>query len=230
MMKYILLAPIFVITLTGCSLASSPASDYSRAPQEQTKNVQPPTENPIILNEEPTSTKATEEDQAQENLMEKYSEAILRTNLGDITLAFYSEESPKTVENFMKLAQSGFYDGVKFHRVIKNFMIQSGDPLSKDDSMKSLWGTGGPGYKFADEINDKPLVRGSLAMANSGPDTNGSQFFIVTADATPWLDGKHTNFGYVVDGMDVVTKIGAVKTEGPDRPIQDVTIESVELR
>lgn len=162
--------------------------------------------------------------------LEKISQATIKTNLGDITVKFYSAESPKTVANFIKLAQSGFYDNTKFHRIIKDFMIQGGDPLSKDDNLKARWGTGGPGYEFADEINSHKLVRGSLAMANSGPDTNGSQFFIVTANATPWLDGKHTNFGQVISGLEIVEKIGASKTDSNGRPLNDVFIQSIELK
>ena len=158
------------------------------------------------------------------------TQAVLKTNLGDISVEFYGQDSPKTVANFVKLAQAGFYNGTKFHRVIKDFMIQGGDPLSKDDANKSRWGTGGPGYSFADEFNSHKLVSGSLAMANSGPNTNGSQFFIVTAQATPWLDGHHTNFGQVIAGMDVVDKIENGKTDGSDRPIEDVIIESIELK
>jgi len=158
-----------------------------------------------------------------------YNKAILKTNFGDIVIEFYTKDAPRTVKNFQDLASSGFYDRIKFHRVIKNFMIQAGDPLSKDDAKKDLWGTGGPGYKFADEINEHKLVRGSLAMANAGPNTNGSQFFIVTATSTPWLDGKHTNFGYVVEGMEVVDKIAQIETDGNDRPLQSVIIEGVEL-
>jgi cyclophilin family peptidyl-prolyl cis-trans isomerase len=150
--------------------------------------------------------------------------------MGSITVKLYGSDSPKTVANFAKLVKDGFYDGTRFHRVIKDFMIQAGDPLSKDVTMKSRWGTGGPGYTFADEINTHKLVRGSLAMANAGANTNGSQFFIVTADATSWLDGKHTNFGEVVSGMDVVSKIEGVATEGPDRPVTDVIIESISLK
>jgi len=151
----------------------------------------------------------------------------IRTNLGTIRVKLYSGDSPKTVENFIKLAGQGFYDGTKFHRVIKDFMIQGGDPLSKDDAKKEYWGTGGPGYQFADEINNHKLVKGSLAMANAGPDTNGSQFFIVTAQSTPWLDGKHTNFGEVVGGMDVVDKIGNAATGENDRPLENVAVESI---
>ena len=123
--------------------------------------------------------------------------------------------------NFEKLAGDGFYNGVIFHRVIPDFMIQGGDPTGT--------GSGGPGYKFEDEFNEQKVVRGALAMANSGPNTNGSQFFIVTADACPWLDGKHTVFGRVTDGMDVVDTISGLDTDGRDRPRDDVVIERVEL-
>jgi cyclophilin family peptidyl-prolyl cis-trans isomerase len=147
--------------------------------------------------------------------------AVLHTNNGDITIELFDEDAPKTVENFTKLAADKFYDGVIFHRVIKDFMIQGGDPTGT--------GRGGPGYTFEDEFNDHKIVRGALAMANAGPNTNGSQFFIVTTDAAPWLDGKHTVFGQVVDGMDVVDKIEAGDTDRNDRPAQDVVIERVDL-
>jgi len=156
-----------------------------------------------------------------------YSGAIIKTNQGNIEVKFYPE-SPITVNNFMNLATSGFYDGTKFHRVIKDFMIQGGDPLSKE-SNASVYGTGGPDYKFADEFNSHKLVAGSLAMANSGPGTNGSQFFIVTLDATPWLDGKHTNFAEVIGGMEVVKAIEASETNSRDLPMKDVIVNSIEL-
>ena len=162
-----------------------------------------------------------------ENLAAEYDSAIIKTNFGDITVKFYAQESPITVNNFLNLAKAGFYNGTKFHRVIKDFMIQGGDPLSKDDD-PSNDGTGGPGYQFQDEINQHKLVKGSLAMANSGPNTNGSQFFIVTAAATPWLDGKHTNFGYVIKGMEAVEKIQLVEVNANDHPAQDVIVNSVE--
>ena len=155
--------------------------------------------------------------------------AVLKTNKGDITVSFYKEDSPNTVENFVKLASDGFYDGTKFHRVIKDFMIQGGDPLTKDDSKAHMWGTGGPGYAFDDEFNNHALVKGSFAMANSGPNTNGSQFFIVTAEATPWLDGKHTNFGEVTSGMNVVLGIEGIATLPGDVPTEPIIIESIEL-
>jgi cyclophilin family peptidyl-prolyl cis-trans isomerase len=147
--------------------------------------------------------------------------ATLHTNHGAIVLELYPEDAPKTVENFVKLATDGFYDGVIFHRVIPDFMIQGGDPTGT--------GRGGPGYQFEDEFNDRKIVRGALAMANAGPNTNGSQFFIVTADAASWLDGKHTVFGKVTDGMDVVDTIAQVPRDGMDRPHDEVTIERVEL-
>lgn len=164
----------------------------------------------------------------QVDLTKKYSTAVIKTNLGDITVKFYGVDSPLTVNNFLNLAQAGLYNGTKFHRVIKDFMIQGGDPLSKGDDT-SVYGTGGPGYQFKDEFNSHKLVAGSLAMANSGPDTNGSQFFIVTASETPWLDGKHVNFGEVVSGMDIVKKIEAEPTNGRDLPLKDIVINSIEL-
>jgi len=163
-----------------------------------------------------------------ENLTAQYDSAIIKTNLGEIKVGFYLEESPLTVNNFLNLAKAGFYNGTKFHRVIKDFMIQGGDPNSKDDDWSND-GQGGPGYQFQDEINAHKLVKGSLAMANSGANTNGSQFFIVTAESTPWLDGKHTNFGYVIGGLDVVEKIEKVKVNENSHPTEDVIINSIEL-
>ncbi len=161
------------------------------------------------------------------------TKAILHTNKGDITIQFFEEQAPKTVANFTKLAGEGFYDGTKFHRVIKGFMIQGGDPLTKDDSKVSLWGTGDPGYKFADEIgkenqNNKNDI-GTIAMANSGPNTNGSQFFI-NVNANNFLDAKHTVFGKVVSGMDIVTKIENTPTGQNDRPTNPVVINSITLK
>jgi peptidyl-prolyl cis-trans isomerase B (cyclophilin B) len=141
------------------------------------------------------------------------------TNHGSIELELFDDAAPKTVQNFVKLAQDGFYDGVIFHRVIQDFMIQGGDPTGT--------GSGGPGYQFEDEFNDHKVVRGALAMANAGPNTNGSQFFIVTTGAAPWLDGKHTVFGQVTSGMDVVDAIEGVDTGPGDKPREDVRIESV---
>src|SRR5437764_11570659 len=147
------------------------------------------------------------------------STATLHTNHGDIELTFFDEDAPKTVANFVDLAGKGFYDGVIFHRIIRDFMIQGGDPTGT--------GTGGPGYTFEDEINDHKVVRGAIAMANAGPNTNGSQFFIVTADSAPWLDGKHTVFGRVSAGMDAIDAIEALPTDARDRPLEPPVIESI---
>ena len=149
------------------------------------------------------------------------SAATLHTNQGTIAVELHDDDAPKTVENFRKLAGDGFYDGVIFHRVIPDFMIQGGDPTGT--------GMGGPGYTFEDEFNDHKVERGALAMANAGPNTNGSQFFVVTAEATPWLDGKHTVFGRVTDGMDVVDAISQLETDANDKPREAVVIERVEL-
>ncbi len=161
---------------------------------------------------------------------EKFSEpnpiVTLKTNFGDITLELFKADAPKTVENFLKLAKNDFYNGTKFHRVIKGFMIQGGDPNSKDNNPLND-GTGGPGYTFEDEINQHKIVRGVLAMANAGPNTNGSQFFILTAQSYPSLDGKHTVFGKVIDGMDIVEKIENLPTDKNDRPKEDAIIEKV---
>jgi cyclophilin family peptidyl-prolyl cis-trans isomerase len=149
------------------------------------------------------------------------SNATLQTNAGPVTVELHDEAAPKTVANFRKLASDGFYDGLTFHRVIPDFMIQGGCPQGT--------GTGGPGYTFEDEINDNKVVRGALAMANAGPDTNGSQFFIVTTEAAPWLDDKHTVFGRVTEGMDAVEAIEAAPTGPGDRPLEPQLIERVEL-
>lgn len=220
-MKKLILIPALILLMTaGCTKTVkeeiAPVAD-SQLPASSEQQV-------------PVVDKVSEQSKqmSETNLVSQYSQAVLKTNLGNITVKFYGSESPKTVENFLKLAQTGFYDGVRFHRVMKDFMIQGGDPNSKDDDWSND-GIGGPGYKFEDEFNNHKLVAGSLAMANAGPNTNGSQFFIVTAQETPWLDGKHTNFGYVVDGMDVVKKIEALPTNQNDHPTTDATIESIEL-
>jgi len=149
------------------------------------------------------------------------STARMNTTLGTIDLELFDEDAPKTVENFRNLAADGFYDGIIFHRVIRDFMIQGGCPEGT--------GTGGPGYTFEDEFNQHKIVRGALAMANAGPNTNGSQFFIVTTGAAPWLDGKHTVFGQVTGGMDTVDAIEGVETGRNDRPVDPPKIESIEL-
>ena len=147
------------------------------------------------------------------------STATLNTSKGTIVIALFDDDAPKTVKNFTDLAQKGFYDGLIFHRVIEGFMLQGGCPQGT--------GTGGPGYTFEDEINQHKVVRGALAMANAGPNTNGSQFFIVTAEDCPWLDGKHTVFGEVTAGLDVVEAIDATPTDARDRPTTPVTIDSL---
>jgi len=221
-MKKILFLFLFcLILLSGCN----------NQPETINKNQNKNTNSSQTM----TSTKLTSEqlqakyeELGHQDLVSQYDQAVIKTNLGDITVKFYNDDSPLTVNNFLNLAQSGFYEGVKFHRVIKDFMIQGGDPNSKDDD-RSNDGIGGPGYKFMDEINDHKIIRGSLAMANSGKNTNGSQFFIVTAPATDWLDGIHTNFGEVTQGINVVNKIEKVKVDSKSNPIDPVIIESIEL-
>jgi peptidyl-prolyl cis-trans isomerase B (cyclophilin B) len=149
------------------------------------------------------------------------SEAVMKTTEGDITFELFEEDAPKTVSNFKELAGQGFYDGLIFHRIIPDFMIQGGCPEGT--------GTGGPGYKFEDEFNDHKIVRGALAMANAGPNTNGSQFFLVTTPAASWLDGKHTVFGQITEGLDVVDKIEGKPTDARDKPTEDVRIESLTI-
>lgn len=177
---------------------------------------------PAIVSSMPTITPEIKEINQKVNV-------TLETSMGNIGLELDGTVAPLTVGNFVSLAKSGFYDGTTFHRVINNppFMIQGGDPLSKDPANRAMMGTGGPGYQFKDEFNANKLVRGSLAMANSGPNTNGSQFFIVTAASTPWLDGKHTNFGKVTSGMDVIDKISAVECDGNDNPLVPVVVKKV---
>jgi peptidyl-prolyl cis-trans isomerase B (cyclophilin B) len=148
-------------------------------------------------------------------------QAIIQTNHGPIHMELFPDDAPKTVDNFVKLANDGFYDRVIFHRVIPDFMIQGGDPTGT--------GSGGPGYTFEDEFNDHKVERGALAMANAGPNTNGSQFFIVTTEAAPWLDGKHTVFGRVTDGIDVVDKIAELPRDARDKPYDDVVIETISV-
>ncbi len=204
---WLFLGLILTLTLSACSKENKNMSE--------TNNTIP--ENVRVLPE-------------QDDYFAKYTGAIIKTNMGNIEVEFYPE-SPVTVNNFMNLVKDGFYTGTKFHRVITDFMIQGGCPNSKDDDWSDD-GTGGPGYYFQDEINNHPLVRGSLAMANGGANTNGSQFFIVTAEATPWLDGKHTNFGKVVSGMDVVDKIEALPVNNTvqNHPTVDAIINAIELK
>lgn len=205
------------VALGDFSADKTPATDTTNLEQTSPAASDTPVFSPLPPSEQPDLTK-------------EYDGAILHTNQGDITLKFYNQDSPITVNNFLYLAKNGFYNGTKFHRVIKDFMIQGGDPNSKDDDWSND-GYGGPGYYFQDEINNHKLVAGSIAMANSGAgtNTNGSQFFIVTASSTPWLDGQHTNFGEVTSGMDVVRKIEATATNANNHPLDDMTINSIEL-
>jgi peptidylprolyl isomerase len=189
--------------------------------------------NEIVINNESASTQGlSQEDQAEED-EEKIMNATLHTNKGDIVIEFFESQTPNTVANFTKLAKEGFYNGTKFHRVIKGFMIQGGDPLTKDDSKASLWGTGGPGYSFPDELGgtntDNKNDVGTISMANSGANTNGSQFFINVA-SNNFLDAKHVVFGKVVSGMDIVSAIENTPTGEADRPISPVIIESVSFK
>ncbi len=229
MKKILFLLAIMLVAIS----VSACTSTTTKTEKEGVKLVVPQVEKTIDndLKEDLTKKTMTNEVRSledQADLAKDYSSAIIKTNLGNITVKFYGDDSPVTVNNFLNLAQSGFYNETKFHRVIKDFMIQGGDPNSKTDNV-ATYGTGGPNYKFADEFNQHKLVAGSLAMANSGPNTNGSQFFIVTAPETSWLDGKHTNFGEVTEGMDVVKKIESVQTAAADRPVEPVVINSIEL-
>lgn len=225
--------PILLLTsglaMSGCSQSSTSQNSNSSDPFsksiETEKKVQDKINNATQQENEKINNSLNENDM---NYVETYNGAILHTNYGDIKIKFYNEDSPITVNNFLKLADEKFYDGTTFHRVIKDFMIQGGDPNSKDDDWSND-GMGGPGYAFQDEFNKHLLVKGSVAMANAGPNTNGSQFFIVTAESTPWLDGKHTNFGEVTEGIDVVNKIALVKVNENDHPLENVTVKSIEL-
>ncbi len=235
MKKIMLVTAIILIALS----VSACTSKNNQPLQEEEINLEEllPEENNLVTEPETVTpeentpvqeTSIMKTPDQQDNLLNSYSQAVIKTNQGDITVKFYNSDSPVTVNNFLNLAQAGFFNGLKFHRVIKDFMIQGGDPLSRGDDV-SVYGTGGPGYQFTDEMNSHKLVVGSLAMANAGPNTNGSQFFVVTAPSTPWLDGKHTNFGEVVSGLEIVKRIENVATGVNDRPLEPVVINSVEL-
>ncbi len=183
---------------------------------------------------QPEKTEETKTTPTKTDTAPKASSVVLHTSMGNIAVKLYADAAPKAVENFLKLSKSGYYDGVKFHRVIKGFMVQGGDPLSKDDAMVAKWGTGGPGYQFADEINKSSDIyargykHGVLAMANSGPNTNGSQFFIMAADYP--LPPLYVIFGEVTTGLDVVDAIDAVATDRNDRPLTAVVITKAEVK
>ena len=183
---------------------------------------------PFVLDQE-QATAAVENSEIPTQIS-KPMRAIFETNKGKFEIELFAEATPNTVNNFVKLAESGFYNGTRFHRVIKGFMIQGGDPLSKDLSMQERWGTGGPGYKYADEIsNNNQNIAGTISMANAGPDTNGSQFFINTVDNS-YLDSKHTVFGKVISGIDVVQKIENVPTAEANRPVDEVVVQKVTIQ
>ncbi len=214
MKKYIIIAVVIIISILVIWFLTQNGEFFNKEITEVGDNLNLAPEEKIITNID----------------NKKIMNAILQTNKGNITIEFFESQAPNTVANFIKLAKDGFYDGVKFHRVIKGFMIQGGDPLTKDNSKINFWGTGGPGYSFADElgVNNKNNI-GTIAMANSGPNTNGSQFFINVA-ANNFLDNKHTVFGKIISGMDVVTKIENTTTDSSDRPITAVIIESISLK
>lgn len=201
---------IFIILFTMAQTNQNKQSSRSQNNQKTVKPLQP--EKTTQYNQPPVFSLEEEKDYSAE----------IQTNKGTIYIDLYEKEAPNTVNNFVFLANEGFYNGVIFHRVIQDFMIQGGDPTGT--------GRSGPGYTFEDEINDINLVKGSVAMANAGPNTNGSQFFIVTAEETPWLDGHHTNFGMVTKGMEVVEEIESSKTMTQDKPIEDIIIESITIR
>ena len=228
-----LLLLFILLPTTGCGNSDSESADTS-SPEVVSESAEMPTRQP---NTSPEPIKPSQENAfnkettpMEPTTQENRTVIVLKTNQGDITIELFNDLSPNTVENFIKLAGDNFYDGTRYHRVIKDFMIQGGDPNSKDTALMARWGTGDPGYKFDDEFNHEPLVEGSLAMANSGPNTNGSQFFIVTAASTPWLDGKHTNFGNVIQGLEVVKKIESTKTGLQDVPAEDAIIHAVEIK
>lgn len=233
MKKFLLFSVLLALTLSLSACSSKSVNNTTPEPATPVINEDNANNNEDVTNNTNTNQTALTPAAATSSMTKKrfldgqtdlaatYTSAAIVTNLGTIKVRFYGDDSPVTVNNFLNLAQKGFYNGVIFHRIIENFMIQGGDPTGT--------GTGGPGYKFEDEFNSHKLVSGSLAMANAGPNTNGSQFFIVTADATPWLDGAHTNFGEVIEGMDVVKKIAAVKVGAGDKPLSEVRIEKIDL-
>jgi len=236
-MKNLFLILVVMFALTACSQTTTQTSDDSSNYDSETAKKQSVSDDEKTnQSNKKTKNMANVEKENFIDLAKEYSSVIFKTNMGDVKLKLYSKESPVTVNNFLNLAKNDFYDGVKFHRVIKNFMIQSGDPLSKDDSAKNRWGTGGPGYAIEDEfIKGLTNKRGTIAMANSGPNSGGSQFFINVIDNTR-LDwdkepamSKHPVFGEVIEGMDIVDEISKVKTLPGDKPVEAVIIEDIEL-
>mgnify|MGYP001566214134 FL=1 len=228
MTKYIIIVVVIVLGIGAVSLLFKNKESLNTS---IVTNISDNVSAPIV----PDATTTGDTNTITNNTDKKVMNATLNTSMGNITIELYEKDAPKTVANFTKLAGEGFYNNIKFHRVIKGFMIQGGDPLTKDDSKVSSWGTGGPGYKFADEINAKSDLytktgykKGIVAMANSGANTNGSQFFIMHADYA--LPPLYTIFGKVVSGQDIVDKIGNTPTSPGDRPVTPVVIKSVSLK
>ncbi|MFZ2193717.1 MAG: peptidylprolyl isomerase [Candidatus Moraniibacteriota bacterium] len=218
-----------IVIFSGCSNPLGDNKTIKEESEQKTAKTENVSSNNLNNNQKNMMSTLKAPTISQE-LIKKYPFAVIKTNLGDIKVKLAGVETPLTVTNFLQLADSKFYDGVRFHRVIKGFMIQTGDPLSKDDAMKNRWGTGDPGYKFKDELKGtEKYPQGTVAMANSGPNTNGSQFFIVTASPQVALPASYTVFGEVVSGIDVALKIENVKTTTPDRPVENVTIKTIEL-
>lgn len=232
----IFFAIAFTLTLSSCSQKESkkipdPASDpggYVSGMIDLKNNAEKNIQDSVNKENEKINNALNQINET--NMNEKYSSAIIKTTLGNIKVEFYPKSAPETVNNFLTLSDKAFYNGIKFHRVIKGFMIQAGDPLSKDNTKKMAWGTGGPGYQFDDELSgEEKYPQGTLAMANAGPNTNGSQFFIVTASPEAPLPPNYTVFGKVISGMDTALKIEKVKTTQNDRPVEDIVIEKIEL-
>jgi cyclophilin family peptidyl-prolyl cis-trans isomerase len=233
MSKKILISVILfssILFLSACSKQEPKRIDYS---QNLNKN------NNLINNNQKNMIELNKEEMINRDVLKKYSQAEFQTSEGNFTIEFFNEKMPETVANFLNLAESGYFDGIKFHRVIADFMIQGGDPLTKNDSMVAMWGTGGPGYAIADEhVVDPELsnLRGTISMANSGPNSGGSQFFINVKDNTfldfdkEPLSSKHPVFGKIISGMDVVDSISLIDTDGSDRPMKDVIIEKITLK
>jgi cyclophilin family peptidyl-prolyl cis-trans isomerase len=225
--KLLISCVIIILVGVGIWYAVSRTPEPAETTESQSE-VTPVT--PSIVEETTDSTSSPQAPITNTKTETKTMTATIKTSMGDITVEFFPNIAPNAVANFEKLAKAGFYDNVKFHRVIKDFMIQAGDPLSKDDNKMAMWGTGGPGYKFADEITaESKNDLGTLAMANSGPNTNGSQFYI-NAKANNFLDGKYVVFGKVTKGLDIVLAIDNVKTGENDRPVTPVVIKSISLQ
>lgn len=226
MKKFII---VIGLVLLAIGLAYTARNMYSDIPETATNTILGTTTSATLNTNIPATTTETKTNTTNTNNKKHMNHVLLHTNKGTIELEL-SGDKPNTTANFAKLVESGFYNGVRFHRVIAGFMIQAGDPQSKDASLKSVWGTGGPGYKFADELTGKEsYTQGTLAMANAGPNTNGSQFFIVTAKDAQ-LPPAYTVFGKVVSGMDVALEIEKVKRDSSDKPLEDVIITSAELK